>query len=35
MAYNDIANSTRNPFPGAVYNKPTGVLPGSNVYAGV
>lgn len=35
MAYNDIANNSRNPFPGAVYNKPSGTLPGNNVYAGV
>jgi legumain len=35
MAYNDIAQNSRNPFPGAVYNKPTGTLAGSNVFAGV
>lgn len=35
MAYNDIANNKRNPFPGAVYNKPSSFLPGSNVYSGV
>lgn len=34
MAYNDIANNIRNPFPGSVFNKPTGTLPGNNVYAG-
>jgi legumain len=35
MAFNDIANDTRNKFPGKVFNKPTNALPGKDVYAGV
>lgn len=34
LAYDDIANSPNNPIPGTIYNKPTGVDPGFNVYAG-
>jgi len=34
LAYDDIANSAQNPFPGTMYNKPTGTDPGDNVYAG-
>ncbi len=29
-----VANSPNNPIPGTIYNKPTGVDPGFNVYAG-
>jgi len=35
MAYDDIANSTSNPFKGKVYNKPTYAQAGTDVYAGV
>lgn len=35
FAYDDIANNTRNPFPGQIYNKPTYGEPGADVYAGV
>lgn len=35
MAYDDIANSTSNPFKGKVYNKPTYNSPGVDVYDGV
>ena len=35
MAYNDIANNSRNPFPGKVFNKPTYSDPGVDVYEGV
>jgi legumain len=34
MAYDDIANSPSNPFPGTMFNKPTGTEPGVNVYSG-
>jgi legumain len=35
FAYNDIANSPSNKFPGKVFNKPTNSAPGVDVYAGV
>ena len=35
FAYDDIANNTRNPFPGQVFNKPSYNDPGVDVYAGV
>ncbi len=35
FAYDDIANNSRNPFPGKVYNKPSYAQPGVDVYAGV
>jgi len=35
FAYDDIANSTSNPFKGKVFNKPTYQNPGVDVYAGV
>jgi len=35
MAYNDIANSTSNPYKGKVFNKPSYALPGVDVYEGV
>jgi len=35
MAYDDLANHTSNPFPGQVFNKPTYLKPGKDVYAGV
>jgi len=35
MAYDDIANNSRNPFPGKLFNKPTAAgTPGVDVYAG-
>jgi len=35
LAYDDIANSSSNPFPGKVFNKPTAAgTPGDDVYAG-
>merc|ERR1719230_691454 len=35
MAYDDIANNSRNPFPGQLFNKPTAAgEPGVDVYAG-
>lgn len=35
MAYDDIANSPYNPFPGKIFNKPTPAgTPGQDVYAG-
>merc|ERR1712019_293562 len=34
MAYDDIANSPSNPFPGKLYNKPDPTGPGVDVYAG-
>ena len=35
MAYDDIANNSRNPFPGQLFNKPTAAgEPGNDVYAG-
>jgi legumain len=35
MAYDDIANSPSNPYPGQVFNKPTAAgVPGVDVYAG-
>jgi len=35
LAYDDIANSSQNPFPGKVFNKPTAAgVPGVDVYAG-
>jgi legumain len=35
LAYDDIANSSSNPFPGKVFNKPTAAgTPGQDVYAG-
>ncbi len=35
FAFDDIANYTRNPFPGKVFNKPTYASPGNDVYQGV
>lgn len=35
FAYDDIANNSRNPFPGKVFNKPTYAEPGVDVYKGV
>jgi legumain len=35
LAYDDIANNTRNPFPGKVFNKPSYNEPGVDVYNGV
>jgi len=35
MAYDDIANDSENPWPGKVYNKPSLLKPGKDVYAGV
>lgn len=35
LAYDDIASSPSNPFPGKVFNKPTYKDPGVDVYAGV
>lgn len=35
LAYDDIANSTSNPYRGKVYNKPTFKEAGVDVYAGV
>lgn len=35
FAYDDIANNSRNPFPGKVFNKPTYNNPGVDVYEGV
>ena len=35
FAYDDIANDSRNPFRGKVFNKPTYKDPGVDVYAGV
>ena len=35
FAYDDIANNTRNPFPGQVFNKPTYADPGVDVYKGI
>jgi legumain len=35
FAYDDIANSTSNPFKGKVFNKPTYKDPGVDVYDGV
>jgi len=34
LAYDDIAHSSSNPFPGKVYNKPDPTGPGVDVYAG-
>jgi len=35
LAYDDIANSSRNPFPGKIFNKPTGAgVAGVDVYEG-
>jgi glycosylphosphatidylinositol transamidase (GPIT) subunit GPI8 len=34
LAFDDIANAPQNPFPGTMYNTPTGADPGVNVYAG-
>jgi len=35
MAYDDIANNSRNPFPGQLFNKPTASgVAGTDVYAG-
>jgi legumain len=35
LAYDDIANSGSNPFPGQIFNKPTAAgTPGDDVYAG-
>jgi legumain len=35
LAYDDIANSSQNPFPGKIFNKPTAAgTPGKDVYAG-
>jgi len=34
MAYDDIANSPSNPFPGQLFNKPDPTGPGYDVYAG-
>lgn len=35
LAYDDIANNSRNPFPGKVFNKPSYAKQGQDVYAGV
>lgn len=35
FAYDDIANSSSNPFKGKVFNKPTNKQPGVDVYNGV
>jgi legumain len=35
MAYDDIANDSENPFPGQVFNKPSLLKKGKDVYAGV
>lgn len=35
FAYDDIANNSRNPFPGQVFNKPSYADPGVDVYNGV
>ena len=35
FAYDDIANNSRNPFPGQMFNKPSYNDVGVNVYAGV
>lgn len=35
FAFDDIANNSRNPFPGKVFNKPTYSQPGVDVYQGV
>lgn len=35
LAYDDIAKSSSNPFPGRVFNKPTYKEPGVDVYEGV
>ena len=35
FAYDDIANSTSNPFKGKVFNKPTYKEPGVDVYGGI
>lgn len=32
MSYNDVANNKLNPFPGTLFNKPSGNKPGVNVY---
>jgi len=35
LAYDDVANSRSNPFPGQIFNKPTAAgTPGADVYAG-
>jgi legumain len=34
MQYDDIASSRSNPFPGKIFNKPSGTNPGVDVYAG-
>merc|ERR1712147_190716 len=35
LAYDDIANSSENPFPGKIFNQPTDVgMPGNDVYEG-
>jgi len=34
MAYDDIASSSSNPFPGKIFNKPSGSDAGKDVYAG-
>jgi len=35
LAYDDIANSPYNPFPGQIFNKPSPAgTPGQDVYAG-
>jgi legumain len=34
MSYDDAANSSENPFPGKLFNKPTYDKPGVDVYAG-
>ena len=35
MAYDDIANNARNPFPGKIFNKPSYSEEGVDVYDGV
>lgn len=35
FAFDDLANNTRNPFPGQIFNKPTYQEAGVDVYAGV
>lgn len=35
LAYDDVANDSKNPFPGKMYNKPSNPGPAVDVYAGV
>jgi len=34
MSYNDVAKSNENPFPGSLFNKPSGFNPGVDVNKG-